>query len=229
MHRSRWSRRQSYDLIRPVLVNNPENVTESIKICKIHGDLELKHIYFLPNSNHKFCKICQHINKRNSENKLKNESKYIELRKGIEIFKCEKCKYHKNRHEFYETTLKKKNIWCKICIREHTRKSNLKIKFGITEEQYNELLKKQNNKCAICNKEEDVIHHSSKSTKKMSVDHCHKTGKIRGLLCNRCNFGIGYFRDSIELLGNAIRYMENYHKESTSIPEESSTGMLERS
>ena len=44
--------------------------------------------------------------------------------------------------------------------------------------------------------------------KRLAVDHCHKTGKIRGLLCTKCNIGLGYFNDDVILLKNSIRYLE---------------------
>lgn len=71
-----------------------------------------------------------------------------------------------------------------------------KYLYGCTKEQYNELLMWQDGKCAICR---------SKMT--LSIDHDHKTGKIRGLLCRNCNSGLGFFGESIETLQNAINYV----------------------
>jgi nitrate/TMAO reductase-like tetraheme cytochrome c subunit len=68
----------------------------------------------------------------------------------------------------------------------------LKRKFGINEQIYNEMLLKQNNSCAICKK----TNSGDKRTKNLAVDHCHKTGIIRGLLCAACNKGLGLFEDS---------------------------------
>lgn len=83
-------------------------------------------------------------------------------------------------------------------------KNNYLIRnYNITLEQYNELLRKQNGTCAICKAEKC-------STKKdFAVDHCHDTGKIRGLLCKDCNIGIGMFKDSIEFIKAAKEYLEN--------------------
>jgi hypothetical protein len=75
---------------------------------------------------------------------------------------------------------------------------NLRKHYGITIKQYDELLKKQNNKCAICNRE---------SIYKLHVDHNHKSGKVRGLLCGSCNRGIGLFGESLELLQKAKEYL----------------------
>ena len=62
----------------------------------------------------------------------------------------------------------------------------------------------QNGRCAICGK------HQNKFKKALSVDHCHKKGIIRGLLCNSCNLGLGKFYDNCELLNNAIYYLKKH-------------------
>lgn len=82
----------------------------------------------------------------------------------------------------------------------------LKRSYGINLEQYESLLKKQNGKCAICNR-------THIEDKKLVVDHCHKTGEIRGLLCSQCNTGLGLFGDNIENLNNAISYLNKERKD----------------
>jgi hypothetical protein len=83
----------------------------------------------------------------------------------------------------------------------------LKRNFNITLEKYNEILISQNYKCCICNNYE-----TSYRNEVLSVDHCHNTGKIRGLLCNTCNRALGLFKDNVELLTNAIKYLNNNEK-----------------
>jgi hypothetical protein len=83
------------------------------------------------------------------------------------------------------------------------RNSKLKNKFGITPDQYQKLLSKQNNLCAICKRTREEV---SKNKKSFAVDHDHKTGNIRGLLCTRCNPGLGFFEDNVQTLLNAIEY-----------------------
>ena len=75
--------------------------------------------------------------------------------------------------------------------------------FGITLEEYNEILEKQNKVCAVCEKPE-----TSQRLSFLSVDHCHKTNKIRGLLCNNCNRAIGLLKEDIETLEKAINYLK---------------------
>ena len=87
--------------------------------------------------------------------------------------------------------------------KEREKNYSLKKQFGITLDDYNTMLFEQNGCCAICN-----THHTEFS-KALAVDHCHETGKVRGLLCTCCNSAIGKFRDDIELLKSAIKYLNN--------------------
>ena len=81
--------------------------------------------------------------------------------------------------------------------------------YGLTISAFDKLFKGQNGKCAICGLE--LVDENDKGRKVSNayprIDHCHETGKIRGLLCNRCNIAMGTFEDDIELLGNAVAYL----------------------
>ena len=94
--------------------------------------------------------------------------------------------------------------------REKDRRNNLKQKFGITIDQYQELFAAQKGKCAVCGK----LQKHNKPYKKngtiawLCVDHNHETNKIRGLLCDRCNRAIGLFGDSTDLLFKALVYLK---------------------
>jgi hypothetical protein len=79
--------------------------------------------------------------------------------------------------------------------------------YGITIEQYNEILVKQEGLCAICDSTFNRINGKTKKLEPLSVDHCHATGRIRGLLCFKCNIGLGYFQDNPILLIKAIEYL----------------------
>lgn len=85
----------------------------------------------------------------------------------------------------------------------------LKKNFGITFEQYNEILIKQNYVCAICKEKEKTKHHVTNEFKSLAVDHCHKTGKIRGLLCQRCNRVLGKLNDNVSLLDKMKDYLND--------------------
>ncbi len=127
---------------------------------------------------------------------------------------CPGCNETKSKMEFKESkyTAFKVSIYCKSCssnkgkIRYKNNKSkhrngNLKRKFGISLDDYNTIFENQNKKCAICMKE-------NKSDRMYSVDHCHKTQTLRGILCEECNKGLGLFYDSIENLESAIQYLK---------------------
>lgn len=88
-------------------------------------------------------------------------------------------------------------------IRAGTRRVTLRYHYGMTTEQYDAMLAAQGGVCAICGS-------SSPRTfkaKYFAIDHCHKTDKIRGLLCLPCNSGIGHLKDDIDLLETAVRYL----------------------
>lgn len=102
--------------------------------------------------------------------------------------------WKKNYRSTPEQQLKRKNY-------------EYKRKFGITFDDYQKLLENQNNVCAICKKEESFVLRGVKHS--LAVDHCHNTGKIRGLLCRNCNQGLGLFHDNVEFLNEAIYYLTN--------------------
>jgi hypothetical protein len=75
---------------------------------------------------------------------------------------------------------------------------NLAKKYKLTKQQYEEILQEQGGVCAIC---------GGTCKRRLAVDHDHDTGKVRGLLCSRCNRALGYFQDSTEILQNALKYI----------------------
>lgn len=72
-------------------------------------------------------------------------------------------------------------------------------KYGITNEQFDAMLAAQGHQCAICGKTQQRGWH---------IDHCHSTGRVRGILCHGCNIGLGAFRDRTTSLLKAIQYLE---------------------
>jgi len=69
------------------------------------------------------------------------------------------------------------------------------------------MLEKQGGVCAICKQPETFMHPKAKRVARLAVDHCHDTGKVRGLLCAKCNRGLGYFRHNVAYLRNAEEYL----------------------
>lgn len=88
---------------------------------------------------------------------------------------------------------------------EKVRAYRLARKFGITSEQYDQCFQSQKGCCAICGK------HQSELKKALHVDHCHKTGKNRSLLCHKCNLVIGLFEDNDAALERAAGYLR-FHR-----------------
>jgi hypothetical protein len=86
------------------------------------------------------------------------------------------------------------------------KNSDLKKSYGITIDEYDDIYDKQNGKCSICGKEEKAVIRGIPLT--LAVDHSHKTGKVRGLLCHKCNRAIGGLQDSVVLLRKAADYLE---------------------
>lgn len=94
---------------------------------------------------------------------------------------------------------------CRPC-REHIKWKAFIIRtYGITAEDYYAMLAAQDNKCALCGSEE--VNNSRVSSGKLFIDHCHNTGKVRGLLCSKCNHAIGLLNDDVDLLHKAITYL----------------------
>lgn len=113
---------------------------------------------------------------------------------------------------------------CKLCerdqAREYKRKKALEdplaarrywlmFKYGLTLEQYAKMLEEQGGVCKICEKPESYIDVRFGKIRPLVVDHCHTTGKVRGLLCNNCNTGLGQVADNIQWFEKAIAYLEN--------------------
>ncbi len=85
------------------------------------------------------------------------------------------------------------------------RENKLKRVYGLSNEDYDKKLQEQDNCCKICG-----IKDTDTKQGYLVVDHCHKTGKVRSLLCNSCNTGIGLLKDSSEVLEKAAQYVKNH-------------------
>jgi Recombination endonuclease VII len=89
---------------------------------------------------------------------------------------------------------------------DKTRDRKYQYQYGITLADYNRMLEEQNHVCAICLQGETM--QTNGKVKRLSVDHDHKTGAVRGLLCQRCNTTLGRYEDNPELMKNLISYLQ---------------------
>lgn len=129
---------------------------------------------------------------------------------------CTKCGVEKLKKEFYKDNRSKGGLqsMCKECFKLwqqsstgklSARKAHLQQQYSITLNDYDNMLSEQNNCCAICNT--PVKECDTGSGNHLAVDHCHTTGKIRGLLCASCNIMLGKAKDNIKILKAAIDYL----------------------
>lgn len=122
--------------------------------------------------------------------------------------KCEKCydvEYYR-RPDKAEAARARTRKWREENperVRENEYRSHVKRKFGVVGERYVATLLAQGGGCAICG-------NPPAEGKRLFVDHCHATGKVRALLCLACNSGLGQFKDSPELLETAARYVRHH-------------------
>ena len=109
---------------------------------------------------------------------------------------------HKNRYKKNRDEMKKGAKEWYYENKDRKRAYDLKRNYNITIEEYNEMLNKYDGKCWICGT------HQAKLKRKLSIDHNHKTGKIRGLLCDSCNGGIGHMKENYFILIKSIKYLK---------------------
>ena len=87
------------------------------------------------------------------------------------------------------------------------RDYELRANYGMTLQQYDTMLEEQGGVCAVCRQPESSVNQRGQ-VKPLAVDHCHSTGRIRGLLCSGCNVSIGHAKDNPETLRNLANYLE---------------------
>lgn len=136
------------------------------------------------------------------------QRKIKKIRTPIEVLllipdqkRCCKCRIVKPKSDFWRNVQSADGIHtrCKPCLREDQNKH----KFGLAEGAVESMLQLQNHRCPICLKK-------LTDGRGRAIDHCHESGKVRGLLCPKCNAGLGFFDDSPELLRAAASYMDQH-------------------
>lgn len=131
------------------------------------------------------CRICKSL----IQKKLRIDN--LEL-----IRKKDRENYNKNRDQYLRRTREYRKRYP-----DRTRRTHLKVKYGITPEIFEEKLLEQNHKCAICSRD------MKEYGKIFCVDHNHTTGKIRGLVCDPCNYGLGFYEKHKD---KYIEYLKKY-------------------
>jgi hypothetical protein len=143
---------------------------------------------------------------------------------------CTWCKERKVATAFFLQADKKRGLssWCIDCCRERDREryrgdpekrreqakwGGLKLRFGLTRDQWMAMYDAQQGRCPIC--QEPMSNHPTliRDKRGACVDHCHKTGRVRALLCNRCNQGLGLFRDDAGFVEKAAAYLRSHANE----------------
>ena len=131
---------------------------------------------------------------------------------------CSKCGASKPKSEYYAQKSNKDGLYsyCKSCTcgiqrdrrkkygTEYYRNKRFIKKYGINYSAYQQMLMEQDHKCLVCGIEYD----ENDRTTTFFVDHNHSTGEVRGLLCQRCNTGLGMFQDDPAILQLAMNYLQ---------------------
>jgi len=121
----------------------------------------------------------------------------------MENKRCSKCREVKPLAEFYAAPAGAggRRGDCKDCYRDRHRRTRAARLYGLPPDEWDALRREQDGRCAICRDPLEMF-------KRTHVDHCHATGRVRGLLCHHCNRGLGCARDSPALLRLMAAYLE---------------------
>lgn len=165
-----------------------------------------------------WCRPCRKIREREyrEEWALERSEKPEPVQK-----RCSKCKLTKSIEKFVRDRCRPDgfHVWCKDCLHPISRERVANLKTRLTPEEkaarkqiqrektllikqieFDAMLVAQKGVCRIC-----LL--PPKEGKSLNIDHCHKTGRVRGLLCHNCNLGLGLFRDNPTILATAIEYL----------------------
>lgn len=179
-------------------------MTKICPLCKENKPF----IEFRKNKNSKnglsaYCKPC-------GRKKDKQASERYQLRNNSEEFIstesekfCNDCKQIKGINFFFKDSARAKghSAYCKSCSVARNWLRYMKNKYNLTKQDFENLLLSQDNKCDICKK--DISNN-------YNVDHNHKTGKVRALLCMNCNTLIGHAKENTDILNSAIEYLKKH-------------------
>lgn len=208
-HKWRFDKFGSYDLPSKDIIkicaapecNRPVDKKQASRLCVMHRVRRSRHKSFdlpekpkvqLPEG---ILKICE------KHGELKKEQTYKVPKRdwlNCKLCKTEALNDYEKRNPGRETNKNRNYIFV-------GKKPMIRIDMSV----YEEMQRNQKGLCAICNQPEDSLS-SYKKIKRLAIDHCHSLKTIRGLLCQKCNIGLGAFGDSIEKLLSAIAYLKKH-------------------
>jgi len=197
-----------------------------VKSCKTHGQLTLEDVYVRNTRKGMDCKWCnsESAKRRREANptKFKEHGKRyrkIEVAEDVTSRKCSKCQKDHPKDNFANHAWTLRHPYCKACMSIANHKSKIKNRdtsdelkakaasasrrcylkkaWGMTVDEFETMKTIQDGQCAICNIKTVLLH----------IDHDHSTGKVRALLCNFCNRGMGFFKESEPIMLAAIDYL----------------------
>ena len=207
-------------------------IVPTTRVCTKCGiEKDLKTCFYVKNAYYKgkryegkylsLCRVCSNLKSRewrkaNPEKDAKIHARYSKTpkgrasqkratvkcepkRKAWQINNREKCRAYSANYKSKLSPERRKEV------KKYQLRHDLFKLYGITQEDYDALLEKQHGVCAICHKPSKPG--GKRSASRLHVDHDHETGRVRGLLCNRCNLGIGHLHDSPVLLLSALKYL----------------------
>lgn len=169
--------------------------TNNCPICGRPRYYKRKEYLDKSNRNPKPCRSCANSIKSGGTGAVYND-------KGEKL--CISCQRYKPPNEFYKNKKNNLHSLCKECSPKDSKEYHKEVyrykKYDITKEDFEQLVENQGGKCKICNK---------RLNEEIHIDHNHRTGKVRGVLCGKCNKGLGQFEDDITILTNAIKYLKD--------------------
>lgn len=127
----------------------------------------------------------------------------------IKMRVCNRCRENKPQSDYAPSAWDRSGGFhgCRDCRVEVNRSQRLKSRYGITTEEWQALFIKQKGKCAICKRLPRKVREDRRFP--LVVDHCHDTGRVRGLLCDSCNVSLGRLGDNEDALTLVLEYVRN--------------------
>lgn len=133
--------------------------------------------------------------------KIKHQSWFPKRERGLQCKAClaaAKQEWNKNNPDKVILARQSTNKWHRQN-RDKVYDNISRYRYGVTVAEVDAMIAKQNNRCAIC---------KQLSSRRLCLDHCHDTGKIRGIICHDCNLALGRVKDNVDVLRSMIEYLE---------------------